>query len=73
MNKDLISPEELKAIKEACALWGNNCGGCETCSQFFGKPPLYDHEETYYLVCMIENRNKRIKELEEKLENLNKI
>jgi hypothetical protein len=62
---DPISPEELKHIKDNCLLWGNNCGGCETCTQFFGtKEPLYDHQETYMLILMIENRNRRIVELE---------
>lgn len=61
---DLISQEQLEDIKKECLLWSHNCGGCETCSQFFGKPPLYDHQETFYLICMIEDRNKRIKDLE---------
>ncbi len=61
---DLISPADLESIKKECLLWSNNCGGCETCNQFFSKPPLYDHQETFYLICMIEDRNKRIKELE---------
>jgi hypothetical protein len=69
---DLISPEELTSIKEHCIYWGNNCGGCEVCERLFSSPPLYDHQETFYLICMIEDRNKRIAELEEKLEKLTK-
>jgi hypothetical protein len=62
----VITPEDLKAIKENCLLWSNNCGGCETCSQFFGsKTPPYDHYETYQLVCMIEERDAEIKRLKE--------
>jgi len=64
MSQHLISPEQLKEIKENCLLWSNNCGGCETCDQMFRNPPLYDHQETFYLICMIEERDKRIKELE---------
>ncbi len=68
MSGDLISSEELESIKKECLLWSNNCGGCETCDRVFGgPPPLYDHQETFYLICMIEERDKRIKELEEKL------
>lgn len=64
MIDDLISSDELKAIKEECLLWGNNCGGCETCSHVFSNPPLYNHQETFYLICMIEDRDKKIKQLE---------
>lgn len=67
MNKDLISSEVLQEIKEECLFWSNNCGGCETCDREFKNPPLYNHQETFYLICMIEDRDKRIKELEELL------
>lgn len=71
MSKDLISEEELKNIKEECLFWSNNCGGCETCDRTFANPPTYDHQETFYLICMIEDRNKRIKELEENVNESN--
>lgn len=62
--RNLISKEELENIRKDCVFWSNNCGGCETCDRTFGNPPLYDHQETFYLVCMIEDKDKRIKELE---------
>ena len=65
MSEDLISKEQLENIKENCLFWSNNCGGCETCDRTFrGPPPLYDHRETFYLICMIEDRDERIKKLE---------
>ena len=67
MNKDLISKEELDRIKDDCMHWANNCGGCETCYREFSKPPIYDPQETYYLICMIEDRDKKIKELEQEI------
>lgn len=66
MINDPIPPDALEAIKENCLFWSNNCDGCETCAQVFaGKPPEYDHQETYMLITMIEARDKRIKELED--------
>ncbi len=63
--KDPISKEELKEIKETCLLHSNDCGGCETCAMIFSGPPqIYDYQETYMLISMIEERDKRIKELE---------
>jgi hypothetical protein len=59
-----FTDEELAAIKEDCMFWANNCGGCETCIQTFKNPPLYDHQETFTLVKMIENLKRKISELE---------
>lgn len=67
VKPDLISPEHLEDIKKNCLFWSNNCGGCETCEREFRNPPLYDHQETYYLICMIEDRDKKIAELEKAL------
>lgn len=67
MKNDQISAEEIKNIKEECYYWANNCGGCETCNRIFSNPPLYDHEETLYLIYMIEDRDSKIKDLEERL------
>jgi hypothetical protein len=67
----MISPEQLKEIKEDCYLWANNCGGCETCERMFINPPLYDHQETLCLISMIENRDKKIKDLEDTIKCLN--
>lgn len=68
MNKDLISKKDIEQIKENCLFWANNCGGCETCSRTFTNSPLYDHQETFYLICMIEDRDKKIEDLERQLE-----
>jgi hypothetical protein len=65
-----IPKEELEKIKEECLLWANNCGGCETCARFFANPPLYSHQETFYLICMIEKRDEKIAELEKELKTL---
>jgi hypothetical protein len=67
---NLIPKEELKNIKDNCAMQANNCGGCETCERMFSDPPPYDYQETYYLVVMIEERDKKIAELEEQLKTL---
>lgn len=59
-----FTDEELAAIKEHCIFLSNNCGGCETCNQIFKNPPLYDYEETFNLVKMIESLKRKISELE---------
>ncbi len=56
-----LSDDELQEIKDACAYWANNCGGCETCSQIFGNRQLtFDAETVYTLVTMIENLRKQL-------------
>jgi hypothetical protein len=66
-DMNLISPEVLQEIKNDCIAQSNNCGGCETCSQFFGSMPEYNHQETFYLICMIEARDEKIRELQDRL------
>jgi hypothetical protein len=71
MEQDPISKEELNQIKENCLFNANNCGGCETCAQVFsGKPAEYDYRETFMLISMIEERDKRIAELEAQIEDM---
>jgi len=56
-----ISDEDLKALKETIEYWGNNCGGCETCSQVFGSrsQPDFDMQEIHMLAAeLIERREK---------------
>jgi hypothetical protein len=65
-----IPKEELEQMKIHRQIWANNCGGCETCASFFANPPLYDHKETYYLIGMIEARDKKIEKLEKELKTL---
>ena len=64
-NMHLISKGHLNDIKRECLYWSNNCGGCETCLRMFPDTPPYNHQETYFLVLMIEARDKEIKRLKD--------
>lgn len=36
MELNSITDQDLVKMKELIEYWGNNCGGCETCTMAFG-------------------------------------
>ena len=63
-----MTKEDLEMLKKDAIFWGNNCGGCETCSQVFGIRELtIDAQDLHELIVMIEERDKEIESLKERL------
>ena len=56
-----MTGQEVKDIKETILFWANNCGGCETCEQIFGKQeePTFDMLTVYEIICFFEDKTKK--------------
>lgn len=51
----------IKDLKERAVFWGNNCGGCETCSTTFGGSEfVVEPRDIYEIIGMLENTTKAL-------------